>query len=240
MSKEMNVFKFSESQIQVLKNFASIFPSLAIYPDKTEVINGVGTVIGTYKFDQPLPIKNPFGILDLNRFLSVLAFYKTPSIRIEEKWVTVSDEASSVKYYTTPLYLIPKVVVQQVYTPLDIINKLNDIGSELEFVFTAEKLTTLLKIASIMKPKFLYIETYENAIKITIGDSIDSSDNTWNTLITDGIKRNELKNPMKFELSELKVMVLDYDVRISSKNMSQWSNSFGVNYFIGCYADSKE
>ena len=233
----MNVFRFSESQVQVLKNFATIFPTLTIYPDKTEVINALGTVLGTYKFSEPLPIDITFGIHDLNEFLAIVAVYKSPEITLHEKFLIMTDDKSKVKFLTMPVKMVPPALVKKKYSATDIITRLDEIGTELEFKMTSENLTMLMKMAGHLKAQYIFFSSDTNGIKVTAGTNLDNRDNSWDTIITESVISNRLDKPIKFAISELRIMILDYDIRISSAHMSQWTNSFGVDYFIGCQTD---
>jgi hypothetical protein len=92
----------------------------------------------------------------------------------------------------------------------------------------------LLKMSSLIKAKYLFFETVEEGIRVTIGESLQSSDNSWQVLVKENIRANKLEKPMVFDIGELKLLVLDYKIRISALNMSEWVNTFGVTYYVGC------
>jgi hypothetical protein len=179
----------------------------------------------------------PFSVHDLNELLAILNFYKNPAnttITVENKWLRISDGNSEVKYCTTPPHLIPKVLVKGKFTTTDIKNKLDQCNCELDFDLTSENLSMLLKMSSLIKAKYLFFETVEEGIRVTIGESLQSSDNSWQVLVKENIRANKLEKPMVFDIGELKLLVLDYKIRISALNMSEWVNTFGVTYYVGC------
>jgi hypothetical protein len=231
----MNTFKFTETQIQVLKNFSSISPSIAVYPHKTEVVNASGSVCATYDFTPPLNIDTLFGVHEMNELLSVILFYKNPDIIVDGKCLSITDGSSKVKYFTTPSHLIPKVLIQQKYDLETVNNKLEEIGYDLEVMFSSEKLVTLMKMASVLKSNYMFFESCcGDTVKVTVSEKLESSSNSWEENITDGIVINKLEKPMMFNIDELKLMMVDHTVKISPKGVSKWINSFGVTYYIGC------
>ena len=229
-------FKVNEKMMAVLKNFSQINVQVCIEADKVEVINGSFSVIGSYKFDEPLPITKELGIYELNEFIAVMSAYKNPDITEHDKFIVISEGSSKMKYWINAKSMLPKILIQNKYTPADIRERLDSVGCELEFVLPAERLNMLMKMASLIKAEWIFFESVDGKIRITIGDALESSHNTWEMEIDSDIKSNTLTKPMKCNMGEFRVMSSDYNVRISSKGMSIWKNALGVEYFIGCAA----
>jgi hypothetical protein len=102
------------------------------------------------------------------------------------------------------------------------------------FTLPSEHLNMLLKMSSLMKSEWMFFETIDSGIRITVGEALESSSHTWDVKIESDIKTNTLTKPVKCNMREFHVMASDYQVHISSKGMSYWKNALGVEYFIGC------
>lgn len=227
-------FKFSEKTMAVLKNFSQINPQIYIEADKVEVINGSFSLLGSYHFDEPLPVKDGIGIYEINEFIAILSAYKNPDITLHEGYVVISDGSSKSQYWTTARNLLPKVLIQQKYTSDDVRSRLGSIGCELEFILPAEKLNFLLKMAALQKAEYIFFESDGEKIRITVGDALESTNNTHDTTIDVDIKTNKLAAPVRCNMAEFKLMPADYTATISSKGITYWKSALGVEYFIGC------
>jgi hypothetical protein len=226
-------FTLPEKTVQVLKNFSQLNPSMILQSDRLEVISTHKSTIGRYVFDEPLDFSDEIGIYDSSEFLGILSFYKNPEIKNFDKYVTITEGNSKATYFKTAKELLPKVLVQQKFTPDDIKARLDKIGCELQFTLTAEKINMLIKMASIMKSEFVFFETDESKIRITVGNELESSNNNWEiTIDSENITNNSLENPVKLSVMEFKFVPSDYDVKVSSKGMSYWKSVSGIEYFI--------
>ncbi|NCP97675.1 hypothetical protein GW820_02190, partial [archaeon] len=92
-----------------------------------------------------------------------------------------------------------------------------------------------LKMASILKSKFLFFETDSKKIRITAGDELSSSNNSYVVEISDCIKSNRLDAPVKIALEFFKLIPSDYNVSLSKK-ISKWVSPNGIVYYVGCSA----
>lgn len=229
-------FKMPEKIVSILKNFSQLNPSLVISPDKVEVISTHKSAIGTYTFDEPLPMEDVMGLYDTSEFLSILSIYKTPDLTVSEKKVIISEGSSKVSYFLTAASLLPKVLVQNKYNADDIRKRINSLECEIDFVLPAEKLNMLLKMSSLLKSESIFFESVEGGIiRITVGDQLESSNNTWEIDITTDVNASTLEGALKLNVSDLRLIPSDYKVKISSKGMSSFVSSLGVEYFIGVF-----
>lgn len=216
-------YSFNDKTLKVLANFASINPSLIVYGDKLAVINNSKSVIGEYKFDEPFDFES-FGLYECGEFLQAYQAFDKPSFTVDDKYVLISGAVDKLKYYTTAQELIPKVP--------NVSDKFEKVDCDLVFSLSADKLALLNKMAGIIKSKFIFFETDGDAIRLTVGDELESSANTYNIAISDGIQTNKLDQPVKIALSDFKILPGDYEIKISSK-ISKFSSTFGVEYYIG-------
>src|ERR1035441_9781082 len=100
--------QFTEQELQVLKNFALIHPSMIIQSTVVKVINASKSCVGIYDFETPYNFPD-FGIYEMQEFLSILSAFKAPSINVGEKKLVISEGTSKATYFTTEKSLLPVV-----------------------------------------------------------------------------------------------------------------------------------
>jgi len=216
-------FMYTESEINCLKNFSTINTSMILEPDGFKVINNSKSVIGFCKFETPYEYE-PFGIYETSEFLTALGAMDKPQVEVNAKYLNIVDGDASLKYFTTAKDLLPTVP--------DVGKKFDALECELEFTITADKLAFLLKMATILKSKYIFFESDKKKIRLTAGDELNSSSNNYEVTIEEGIKSNSLTAPVKVVLADFKIMPGAYTVKLSTK-ISKWSNTNGIDYFIG-------
>ena len=98
--------KFSDTTLTVLKNFATINPSIVFKAGSVlRTISPTKTVMAMAKIDDEIP--SAACVYDLSRFLSTYALYKTPDITFGDKNFVISEGNSSAKY----IYADPSMVI---------------------------------------------------------------------------------------------------------------------------------
>ena len=215
--------KFTDLEIKVLKNFSEINPSIVIEPDKIQVKSLASSIVGVYPFDEKYDF-DAFGVYEINDLLSVLSALDKPEFEVIDKYLSIkSSNNDKVKYFTAAPELIPKVP--------NVETKFNKIDCELQFSLSSDKLAIINKMSSILKSKFLFFETDNKRIRITIGDELGTSCNNMEVMIEDGIKSNNLDTPVKISMVDFKILAGEYEVKISTK-ISKWTNLNNVVYYI--------
>lgn len=217
---------FNETELSVLKNFSTINASMLIRPDRLEIINDNQSCIAKYVFEKPYDFE-AYGIYNLNEFLSVLGMIKNPEITVHEKYLTIKQGNTKVKYYTTPENLIP------------VVRSLNKVLSaakfDMAFNLPAEKLASIFKAATVLQLEWLFFETDGKKIRLTLANKLESSDSSFEVVIDDGIKENNIAKTAKVPVCDLKLMPGDYFIEIASTGVpiSRWTCFNGVQYIIG-------
>jgi len=219
-------FQFTEKEITVLKNFAGVNPSMIVDAKGFKVINNSKSVIGFYDFDKEYSFED-FGLYETNEFLTIIGAMGNPEIDVNEKYLTIANGKDKVKYFTTAQNLLPKVP--------NVANKFKDIECELQFTISADKLNLILKMAGILKSKYIFFESDKKKIRITAGDELESSGNNFEVVLEEGITANNLKEAVKITLADFKIIPSEYKVELSTK-ISKWTSTLGVEYFVGVAA----
>lgn len=220
--------KFNETELLVIKNFAQITPSMRINPDVLVVRSVSNTCVAKYKFETAYEFPT-FGLYETPELLAILSVYKTPTIKvIQDSHIEIVEGSSKTKYFTTPLHLIQEIP--------DVSGRFDSLSHDMEFVLSQEKLSFLQKMTSVLRADFIFFETEGDKIRITIGEELDNSKNTWNVVIEEEIKANNLPKILKASLADFKLIPADYNVKISKDGISKWTNGLGVEYYIGLKA----
>lgn len=223
--------KISKNTLDIFKNFSSINSN--IYVSKGNLISTISpikNILAEAEVEETFEV--PFGIWDLPKFLGVISLFSNPEFQFEDKYVIISDENRSVKYY----YCDPKL--------LTISSKKVQIPSiDVSFVLEQEHLNELRKASSILGVSDLQLTNDEdNNLILQVHDKTDA--NSSNSFRID---LGEMKNGENFEgsfrlnflVENLKLLPGNYDVEISSNIVSRFSNRhMDLTYWIALEMDS--
>lgn len=215
--------KLSNDTLNVLKNFASINPNLVFKPgQKLKTISEAKTILASADIVEDFPIE--FGVYDLNEFLSILNLIEDPDLDFEDKSVLIKNSSvnnQKVRYF----YSSPEILT----TPQkDIQMPEPEVGVNL----SDDVLNQIRKAAAVLGHTELSIQGDGGVVTASVFDSKDATSNSF-TMELD--KDNACKNEFNFVVSipNLKLLPGDYFVSISSKLISNWTNSnYPVEYFV--------
>lgn len=215
--------KLSNDTLNVLKNFASINPNLVFKPgQKLKTISEAKTILASADIVEDFPIE--FGVYDLNEFLSILNLIEDPELEFEDKSVLIKNSSvnnQKVRYF----YSSPEILT----TPQkDIQMPEPEVGVNL----SDDVLNQIRKAAAVLGHTELSIQGEGGVVTASVFDSKDATSNSF-TMELD--KDNACKNEFNFVVSipNLKLLPGDYFVSISSKLISNWTNSnYPVEYFV--------
>jgi len=219
--------KFSESTINVLKNFASINAGMQFKEgsvvrtiSKGQNVLGKATVTETFEKD--------FVIYDLNRFLSLCSSLTDPEIVInsDANNLTVKSGTSKTTYGLADESMIVAPPVKE----LKIEN------SEVNFKLTKDDMNQVLKMSGILG--LPNIAVTGNGFEISISALDTKNTDSDNFSITVG--RTSANFRMIFVTENLKMIPGTYDVAISSKGISHFKHvTDQIEYWIATEAGSK-
>lgn len=228
MAKKESSFVFSDLELSILKNFSQVNPSMVINPTHIGAVNKpINSVVCRYDFEKPYGFE-PFGVFEVPELLTILNTLKKPSIDVREQLLEIVDGDSKTRYFTTAKNLIPEVP--------DVEKNFAKITPELDFDLPGDKLATLLKMAGIIKAQFAFFETDGKKVRITVGNELESSSNTFNVTVDSGIRTNSSEKVLRIPLTDLKLIPGGYEIRIASAGVSKWTADCGAVYFIGAKA----
>lgn len=224
----------SNDTLNVLKNFATINPNLVFKPgQKLKTISESKTILASATIVEDFP--KEFGIYDLNEFLSVLSLIDNPTLEFEDKAVLIKNNVGGCK-------LPNSQKIRYFFSESDILTTPQkdiqmpdpEVGVNIE----EDVLNQIRKAAAVLGHTELAITGSNGVITASV---LDTRDSTSNLFEIDLDKDNSCKNEFNFVISipNLKLLPGDYFVSISSKLISNWTNSnYPVDYFIALEKNS--
>ena len=212
--------KISEATKSILKNFSDINQNLLVKPgSELKTISTMKNILATAKVEEEFTTE--FGIYDLSEFLGVLSLFKRPTFSFEEKHIGITEDGTS----TTTNYFFsdPAVLV----TPQKDI-KMPE--CEVNFVLTHADLANVKKAAAVMQLPDISIHSDTGDIMLTATDKKNDTSNNYSVKV--GGDATD-KFDFHFKTENLKLIEGDYDVAISSKNISHFKHkSKEIQYWI--------
>ena len=219
--------KLSEHTVDVLKNFATINQNLVIKEGSTlTTMSAMKNIVA--KADVEESFDKEVAIYDLNEFLASISLFTSPILEFNDGFVTIKEENSpknSLKYF----YSDPSVVTSP--------NKTITMPSkEVSFKLGGEDLNKLKRAAGVIGAPDLVLEKTNTGSFLTVKDK---KNDTANTFSLDVNTQSDGNFNFYFKVENLKVMDGDYDVEISSKNISHLSSkSKDVEYWVALEPES--
>ena len=220
--------KLSEHTTSVLKNFASINQNLVIKEGKTiSTMSAMKNIVAKAEVDEDFP--REIAIYDLNEFLAALSLFTNPVLDFSENHVMITEEGktgNSLKYF----YSDPSVVT----TPSSTITMPE---TEVKFSLDSGDLSKVQRAASVIGSPDLVLEKNGTGSYLTVKDKKNDTANNY-SLDVDAEGSGEYN--FFFKVENLKLLPTNYDVNVSSKNISHFKSQAGnaVEYWIALEPES--
>ena len=211
--------KLSEQTIEVLQNFSTINQSLLFKSgDVLRTVSPQKTVLA--EVTVPDNFKSEFGIYDLGQFLSAMTLIDDAELNLGDNSMNINNgNGMSITYR----YADPSMIV----TPPEKGIALPDIDAE--FSLSDTILKNVLQAARVLGLPDIIVEGDGTNISISAGDSKNSSMNNYsqNIVESDSTFRHV------FKVDNMKMMMLQYNVEISTKGISKFYTEDGnATYYI--------
>ena len=220
--------KLSEHTTSVLKNFASINQNLVIKEGKTiSTMSAMKNIVAKAEVDEDFP--REIAIYDLNEFLAALSLFTNPVLDFSENYVMITEEGktgNSLKYF----YSDPSVVT----TPS---SEITMPETEVKFSLDSGDLSRVQRAASVIGSPDLVLEKNDTGSYLTVKDKKNDTANNY-SLDVDAEGSGEYN--FFFKVENLKLLPTNYDVNVSSKNISHFKSQAGnaVEYWIALEPES--
>ena len=216
--------KISKNTFEVLKNFSEINENLLVKPGNTlETISVMKNVLATAKVEENF--EKEFAIYDLNSFLSVLSLYEAPDVNLYDDYLTVSQGKSNSKFWYADKSLVVSPT-KQIVMP----------SAEVKVRISQSNYTDLLKASNIMQLSDIGLVSDGDTINLIATDKKNQTSNRFDVEVAEG---NGSKFAFYFKRDNLRVIPGEYDLTVSSKNISHWVNANkNLQYWIALEVDS--
>ena len=219
--------KLSSYTTSVLKNFATINQNLVI-KEGSELLtmSAMKNIVAKADVEETFP--KEFAIYDLNEFLAALSIFAVPILEFEDQYLIIKEEGQpdkKLKYF----YSDPSVV----QSPSKTISMPSE---EVKFHLTIEKLLEMKRAAGVVGSPDLVLQKLNGSSSLITKDKKNDTANNYSSDIkTDAAGEFEFY----FKVENLKLLDGDYDVKISSKNISNFVHNNGkVEYWIALEPES--
>ena len=219
--------KLSSNTTMVLKNFATINQNLVI-KEGSELLtmSSMKNIFAKATVEENFP--KEIAIYDLNEFLASLSIFKSPVLEFEEQYLTIKEEDQPHKKLTY-FYSHPSVVQSPTKT-------ITMPSEEVKFHLDMNKLLEMKRAAGVIgSPDMVLQKSSGNSSLLVKDKKNDTANNYSSDISTDG--DGEYK--FFFKVENLKLFDGDYDVKISSKNISHFKNDkSNIEYWIALEPES--
>ena len=227
MTWRNNIMKLSSNTTMVLKNFATINQNLVI-KEGSELLtmSSMKNIVAKATVEENFP--KEIAIYDLNEFLASLSIFKSPVLEFEEQYLTIKEEDQPHKKLTY-FYSDPSVVQSPTKT-------ITMPSEEVKFHLYMNKLLEMKRAAGVIgSPDMVLQKSSGNSSLLVKDKKNDTANNYSSDIKTDG--DGEYK--FFFKVENLKLFDGDYDVKISSKNISHFKNDkSNIEYWIALEPES--
>ena len=219
--------KLSDNTKMVLRTFATINQNLVI-KEGSELLtmSAMKNIVAKAEVEETFP--KEIAIYDLNEFLASISLFAVPVLEFEEQYLIIKEEDQphkKLKYF----YSDPSVV----QTPSKTISMPSE---EVSFELKIEKLLEMKKAAGVISSPDMVLQKLNGSSSLLAKDKKNDTANNYSSDIkTDGDGEFEFY----FKVENLKLLDGDYDVKISSKNISHFKNQkSSIEYWIALEPES--
>ena len=219
--------KISTKTLDVLKNFSEINQSILIKKGKKlKTVSALKNILAHADVEENFP--QDFAIYQLNEFIGVLSTMNNPDLIFHDKYVMLSQEnGACTKYF----YAEPSVVISP---EKDITMPSEDIN----FTLLEKQYNDLLKMSSILQLNDILVKgcSKSNGQYLAVTNKKNDTSNDYSIKVGEGVTE---PYKMYFKTENLKMVVGDYNVHISSKGISHFENmNIKLDYWIALEPDS--
>ena len=217
--------KLSEKTLTVLKNFAGINNSILVKEgNQLRTISVAKNILAEANIDEEFP--RQFGVYDLNQFLNGLSLHQDPELDFtEESHLNIREGKRRVKYF----FADPQVII----SPPD--KQINLPSEDVHFQLESTALDKLLKAAAVYQLPDLCVVGEAGVVRLVVRDKKNDTSNSYSV----GVGETDKEFSFNFKVENIKIIPGSYDVIVSSKLLSEFTNSnYNLKYYIALEPDS--
>jgi hypothetical protein len=219
MKIQNKTMKLSDNTLTILKNFAGINNS-----NKLRTISVAKNILAEADINEEFP--RDFAIYDLNQFLNGLSLHNDPDLDFkEDSYLSIKEGKRRVKYF----FADPNVII----SPPD-----KDIqlpSQDVCFQLDSTSLEKLVKAAAVYQLPDLSAIGEAGVVKLVVRDKKNDTSNEYAIVVGE----TDQEFTFNFKVENIKIIPGAYDVIVSSKLLSQFTNTkYNLTYWIALEPDS--
>jgi hypothetical protein len=214
----------SERTVSILKNFATINPSILIREGSDlRTISPQKTILARVQVEEDFP--QDFAISDLSKFLSVLSLFQSPELEFGEKALTIKSAQQKLTYFYADVSTFVSAPATEIKFP----------KTDVEFDLKAADLQKVLRAGQVLQlPEFIFGGDGET-VSVRAGNFANPTADSFS------IELGETPETFQaiFKLENAKMLHFDYTVSLSSKGISRFVNETEqMTYWLAVEKDS--
>ena len=225
MKLKERTMKLSDNALAILKNFAGINNSILVKEgNKLRTISVAKNILAEAEIKEEFP--RDFAIYDLNQFLNGLSLHQDPDLDFQQDtYLSIKEGKRRVKYF----FADPNVIIAP--PEKDITLPTQDVCFQMDSV-TLEKLT---KAAAVYQLPDFSVIGEAGVIKLVVRDKKNDTSNEYAIVVGE----TDAEFTFNFKVENIKIIPGAYDVVVSSKLLSQFTNTqHNLKYYIALEPDS--
>ena len=225
MKLKEQTMKLSDNALAILKNFAGINNSILVKQgNKLRTISVAKNILAEAEIKEDFP--RDFAIYDLNQFLNGLSLHQDPDLDFnQDSYLSIKEGKRRVKYF----FADPNVIIAPPEKEITLPSQ--DVCFQLDSV-TLEKLK---KAAAVYQLPDMSAIGENGVIKLVVRDKKNDTSNEYAIVVGETSDDFEFN----FKVENIKIIPGAYDVVVSSKLLSQFTNTrYNLKYYIALEPDS--
>ena len=215
----------SDKTLTILKNFAGINNSILVKQGRQlRTISVAKNILAEAEINEEFP--REFAVYDLNQFLNGLGLHQDPDLDFtEQSYLTIREGKRKVKYF----YADPNVIISPPEKEISLPSE------DVHFQLESASLEKLLKAAAVYQLPDFCVVGNAGVIKLVVRDKKNDTSNSYSIEVGETDKTFTFN----FKVENIKIIPGSYDVLVSQKLLSQFTNSkYNLKYYIALEPDS--
>jgi len=221
----MSNMKLSDNTLTILKNFAGINNSILVKEgNRLRTISVAKNILAEASITEEFP--RDFAIYDLNQFLNGLSLHQDPDLDFkEDSYLSIKEGKRRVKYF----FADPNVII----APPE--KEINLPSQDVCFQLDSASLEKLVKAAAVYQLPDLSAIGEAGVVKLVVRDKKNDTSNEYAIVVGE----TDQEFTFNFKVENIKIIPGAYDVVVSSKLLSQFTNTrYNLTYYIALEPDS--
>jgi|TARA_R100000030_G_scaffold13293_1_gene8842 hypothetical protein len=220
-----DTMKLSDNTVALLKNFAGINNSILVKQGtKLRTISVAKNILAEAEVKEDFP--RDFAIYDLNQFLNGLSLHQDPDLDFnDDSYLSIKEGKRRVKYFFADPNVIISPPEKEITLP----------SQDVCFQLDSSSLEKLVKAAQVYQLPDLSAIGEAGVIKLVVRDKKNDTSNEYAIVVGETDK----EFAFNFKVENIKIIPGAYDVVVSSKLLSQFTNTkYDLTYYIALEPDS--